>query len=130
MRFSLFEYFELNNTPFGQLVYCSVIRLSHFPKGYVSGKICVNLEIFNMVGWILSGPEILLRERRIGYFSDPVLIIKDPRALNGVAGFYIILPENSHKNLNCTKAKTTLKKNRNFTILFLEINNETTKNGI
>ena len=32
-----------------------------------------------MVGWIFSGPEILLRERsymrRIGYFSDPVLII-------------------------------------------------------
>ena len=26
--------------------------------------------------------------------------------------FYIILPENSHKNLNCTNAKTTVKKNR------------------
>ena len=34
-----------------------------------------------MVGWIFSGPGILLRERsyymrRIGYFSDPVLIIR------------------------------------------------------
>ena len=48
MRFSLFEYFELNNTPFGQLVYRSVIRLSHFPKGpyfwenmYKIGKILI-----------------------------------------------------------------------------------------
>ena len=35
--------------------------------------------------------------RRIGYFSDPVLIIQDRLSLYGVAGFYIILPENSHK---------------------------------
>ena len=98
MRFSLFEYFELNNTPFaglkkstrplvltsasgcwasenlddfqckltffpympiifvmqgkclfqdisrpafGQLVYCSVIRLSHFPKDHISGKFLI-----------------------------------------------------------------------------------------
>ena len=27
-----------------------------------------------------------------------------------VAGSYIILPENSHKNLNCTNGKTTVKK--------------------
>ena len=63
MRFSLFEYFELNNTPFGQLVYRSVIRLSHFPKDHISGEICIKLGKFNMVGWIFSGPEILSRER-------------------------------------------------------------------
>ena len=63
MRFSLFEYFELINTPFGQLVYRSVIRLSHFPKDHISGKICIKLGKFDTVGWIFSEPEILLREK-------------------------------------------------------------------
>ena len=80
MRFSLFVYFELNNTPFGQLVYRSVIRLSHFPKDHISGKICNNWENFNMVGWIFFRTRNFIEGkvfymRRIGYFSDPVLII-------------------------------------------------------
>ena len=40
----------LSNTPFGQLIYCSVIRLSHFPKDHISRKICIKLVNFNMVG--------------------------------------------------------------------------------
>ena len=39
-----FEYFELNNIPFGQLVYWSVVTLSHFPKDHISRKICIKLE--------------------------------------------------------------------------------------
>ena len=80
MRFSLFEYFELNNNPFGQLVYCSVIRLSPFPKDHISGKVCIKLGFFKY-GWLdifwtrnlIEGKVFYMR--RIGYFSDPVLII-------------------------------------------------------
>ena len=69
--------------------------------------------------------------RRIGYFLDPVLIIKDPLSLYWVAGFYAILPENSHKNLTLGQRQNNSQRRiENFTILFLEINNETTKNGI
>ena len=35
--------------------------------------------------------------RTIGYYTDPVLIIYDPTLFYGVAGYYIKLPENSHK---------------------------------
>ena len=65
----------------------------------------------------------------IGYFTDPVLKIQDPWLFYGVAGCYIILPENSHKNLNCTNAKNNSRKRiENFAIFCLEINIETTKN--
>ena len=59
-----FEYFELSIIPFGQLVYWSVVTLSHFPKDHIFGKICIKWgENSNMVGWIFSGPETVLRER-------------------------------------------------------------------
>ena len=56
MRFSLskvysaqffsFEYFELKNIPFGQLVYWSVVTLPHFRKDHFSRKICIQLGNF------------------------------------------------------------------------------------
>ena len=73
MRFSLFEYFELNNTPFGQLVYCSVIRLSHFPKDHISGNFLIWLVGYLRTRNFIEGKVFYMR--RIGYFSDPVLII-------------------------------------------------------
>ena len=54
----LAQYFELNNIPFGQLVYWSVVTLPHFPKDHISGEICIK-----MGNLIFSGPELLLRER-------------------------------------------------------------------
>ena len=54
----LAQYFELNNIPFGELVYWSVVTLPHFRKDHFSGEIC--MKIGN--GKIFSGPEILLRE--------------------------------------------------------------------
>ena len=58
-----FEYFELNNIPFGQLVYWSVVTLPHIPKDHISRNICINWEISNIVDSIFSGPEILWKER-------------------------------------------------------------------
>ena len=51
-----FEYFELNIILFGQLVYWSVVTLSHFPKDHIFGKICIKW-------W-----KILIRW--VGYFPD------------------------------------------------------------
>ena len=54
----LAQYFELNNIPYGQLVYWSVVTFPHFPKDHISEEICIK-----MGNLIFSGPEILLRER-------------------------------------------------------------------
>ena len=83
-----------------------------------------------MVDCIFSGPGKVFYMSRIGYFLGPcidylgsVVIIRGGGILYYTTGKFTQKPE-LHQRQNNSK-----KSIQNFTILFLEINNETTKNG-
>ena len=72
-----------------------------FSKGPYSGKICIKLGNFWYGLLDIFRTRIFFEGnvfymRRLGYFSDPVLIIEDPWSLYGVAGFYITLRDVSY----------------------------------
>ena len=70
----LAQYFELNNIPFGQLVYWSVVNFPRFPKDHISGEICKKNGKSNIFRTrnIIEGKVFYMRTT--GYFVDPVFI--------------------------------------------------------